>query len=98
MRSGTIPLTLFCENHMLRLFDTRYRLHVDVDEFARGVYDARGTENVPVGVEGSGAGEAGRIGEGEGGFEAGAGDYGEETAGVVEVDTFVACELYRAVC
>lgn len=40
MRSGTIPLTFFCENYMLRLFDTCNSLHIGVYDFARNVDDA----------------------------------------------------------
>lgn len=40
MRSDTIPLALFCEDHMFRLFDARDRLHVGMYDFACHVDDA----------------------------------------------------------
>lgn len=90
---GTIALPFLGEYHMLGLLDTRDGLHVGVHQLACHVHDAGGAEDVPIGVEGSGAGEAGGIGEGEGRFEAAAGDDGDDAAGVVQVDAFVAREL-----
>lgn len=83
MRRGSITHALVRKHHMFCLFDACDRLHVGVHQFVGNVYDARRPEDIPVGVEGGGAGEAGGIGEGEGGFEAVAGDDGKDVAGAI---------------
>lgn len=93
MCRDTVPGALIRKYHVLRLLDTRDRPDVAVHPLVGDVHDARRAEDVPVGVESRSTGEAGWVIEGERGFEAGAGEDGEDFAGAVEVDAFVASEL-----
>lgn len=95
MRSDTVSCATIDKHHILGLLDAGHRLHIAVHTLVGHVYDARGAEDVPVGVECGGAGVAGGVVECERGFEAGAREDGEDFTGAVQVAAFVACELLK---